>query len=563
MIAISMKLSMNRIQTVLVIIFVAITILLVSVCDRKQDQVFRDEDLGFRPNILWITCEDMSPHLGCYGDSLAKTPNLDQLAQEGILFTNVYSVSGVCAPSRAAIITGLYPTSFGAQHMRTLARTASIDKVTDPEALAIPVYEAVPPPDVKCFPEYLRAAGYYCTNNHKTDYQFHPPLTVWDENSSKAHWKNRKPGQPFFAVFNIEITHESQIWQRADDPLITDPKTVPVPPYYPDSPVVRRDLARMYDNITLMDQQVGKFLAELGSVGLRDSTVIFFYSDHGDGTPRAKRWVYDSGIHVPLIVRFPGKEGAGKIVDEMISFIDLAPTVLSLAGISIPDYMHGRAFLGNQEGKEPEFIFAARDRMDPAIDNMRAVRDKRYKYIRNYLPERPYVQFIPYRDQMALMQELFKFERENKLDDVQKIWFSKTKPEEELYDLKNDPYEIKNLATDPEYINILKRMREAHEQWKIKFDPYSLIPESDLVKLLWPPDGVQPVTEPVQFSMENNILYLFCDTRGASIAYQLSSQNNKDRWQLYSSPVDFEKGDTLKAVTIRIGYKQSPVNTYY
>lgn len=185
------------------------------ICFSCKSKIRDGIDYPDRPNILWITCEDMSPHLGCYGDSLARTSNLDQLAQEGILFTNVYSVSGVCAPSRAAIITGLFPTSFGAQHMRTLSRTASIDKVTDPEALAIPVYEAVPSPDVKCFPEYLRAAGYYCTNNHKTDYQFQPPITAWDDNSSKAHWKNRKPGQPFFAVFNIGITHESQIWLKA------------------------------------------------------------------------------------------------------------------------------------------------------------------------------------------------------------------------------------------------------------------------------------------------------------------------------------------------------------
>jgi len=516
-----------------------------------------------RYNILWVTCEDMSPHLGCYGDTLARTPNLDRLAQEGIRFTNVYSVSGVCAPSRAAIITGLYPCSFGAQHMRTLARTASIDKITDPEALSIPVYEAVPPPYVKCFPEYLRAIGYYCTNNSKTDYQFHPPITAWDENGSKAHWKNRKSGQPFFAVFNIGITHESQIWQRAGDTLITDPASVPVPPYYPDSPVIRRDLARMYDNIALMDQQVGNFLAELNDAGLMDSTIIFFYSDHGDGTPRAKRWVYDSGLHVPLIVRFPGQEEAGMIVDELISFIDFAPTVLSLAGIDIPDYLHGRAFLGSRKEMEPEFIFAARDRMDPALDNIRAVRDKRYKYIRNYMPEKPYVQFIPYRDQMPLMQELHKFEGEDKLNDIQKIWFSKTKPEEELYDLEDDPYEINNLADNPDYIEILDRMRKAHENWKTNYDPYNLIPETDLVKLLWPPDGIQPITDPVRFSPENHLIRLFCDTDGASIAYHFSSQDNKNEWQLYTSPLKIVKGDTLKAVAIRIGYKQSEMSSYY
>jgi len=532
-----------------------------SGCSNTGSSGSENNDPGFKPNILWITCEDMSPRLGCFGDKLARTPHLDKMASEGVRYTHVFSVSGVCAPSRAAIITGMYPTSFGAQHMRTMKRTASIARVTDPVALAIPVYEAVPPPKVRCFPEYLRMNGYYCTNNSKQDYQFRAPVTAWDESSNTAHWKNRKPGQPFFAVFNITITHESQIWQRADDTAITDPDDVTVPPYYPDSPVVRRDLARMYDNIALMDAEAGKLLKELAQAGLTDSTIVFFYSDHGDGTPRAKRWTYDSGLRVPMIIRFPGAAGSGETVNDLVSFIDFAPTVLSIAGIDIPDYMHGRAFLGKQKSAAPDYIFAARDRMDPAVDNVRAVRDKRYKYIRNYMPERPYVQFIPYRDQMALMQELFRYEEEGKLDEIQQLWFRKTKPEEELYDLETDPYEINNLAADADYQDILAELRQAHNQWKEKYDPYSLVPETELLKILWPPDGIQPVTAGVQIEKKEDKLILSCETEGASIGFRAGTED-PGQWNIYTGPVTLGEPGIIECVAHRIGYKPSEIVTF-
>ena len=543
------------------IFFLFFTAIFHTGCKDASSAGYEIKSLKFKPNILWITCEDMSPHLGCFGDDLARTPNLDQLAVEGVRYTNVFSISGVCAPSRAAIITGMYPTSFGAQHMRTMKRTASIDKVTDPVALAIPVYEAVPPPEVRCFPEFLRADGYYCTNNDKQDYQFRPPVTAWDESSNTAHWKNRKPGQPFFAVLNIVITHESQVWMRAGDTLITDPDDVNVPPYYPDSPVVRGDLARMYDNIALMDAEVGRILKELDAAGLMDSTIVFFYSDHGDGTPRAKRWIYDSGLHVPMIIRFPGAARSGETVDELISFIDFAPTVLSITGIDIPEYMQGRAFLGKQKSGPPEFIFAARDRMGPAVDNLRAVRDKNFKYIKNYMPDRPYVQFIPYRDQMALMQELFRFEEEGKLDEVQQLWFRKTKPDEELYDLDADPYEINNIAKDPDYQEILGKMRVAHADWKEEYDPYNLVPETDLLKMLWPPDGIQPETTQVQVDYKNRVLKLSCETEGASIGYRMGRED-PDQWKIYTGPIKLGESGMMAIVAHRIGYKPTEVITF-
>jgi N-sulfoglucosamine sulfohydrolase len=425
-----------------------------------------EQEEPVKPNILWITCEDMSARLGCYGDQIAKTPNIDNLAEQGIVFTHAYSVSGVCSPSRAALITGMYPTSFGAQHMRTTSRTASIDQITDPELLAIPVYEAVPPPGAKTYAELFRQAGYYTTNNEKTDYQFHNPITAWDESSNQAHWRNRQDkDQPFFSVFNIFETHESRVWANASKPLLVDPEEIELPPYYPDSPAIRADMAIHYSNIIRMDSIVGTILHQLEEDGLAGNTIVFFYSDHGDGLPRMKRWTYDAGLHVPLIVRFPDGKDAGSVNEGLVSFVDFPATALSLAGLEVPGYMHGQPFLGDKKVASREYIFAARDRMDPALDCIRTVRDKRYKYNRNYMPERPYVQFLPYRDQMPLMQELFRFRDEERLDSVQQLWFRKNKQEEELFDLLADPHEIHNLAYDSSYGDIKSRLSSALDDW--------------------------------------------------------------------------------------------------
>ena len=329
-----------------------------------------------RPNILWISCEDTSPDLGCYGDEYATTPNLDRFATEGARYTRCFSISGVCAPSRSSIITGMYQTTIGTMHMRT---------------------RAVPSPEVKCFTEYLRAAGYYCTNNSKTDYQFEPPFTAWDESSTKAHWRNRAKDQPFFAVMNLTVSHESSIrmpesrrrrgGDRVPPEMRHDPGKAKVPPYYPDTPVTRRDWATYYDTVTAMDMQVADILKELEDDGLADDTIVFFWGDHGRGLPRAKRWIYDSGIHVPLIVRWPGRIEPGSVVEDLVSFVDFGPPVLSLAAVDVPSHMQGQPFLGDQKAAPREYIYASRDRMDEAYDLIRAVRDKRYKYIRNYMPE--------------------------------------------------------------------------------------------------------------------------------------------------------------------------------
>ena len=511
------------------------------------------------PNILWITCEDMSARLGCYGDPLALTPHIYKLADHGIRFTRVFSVSGVCSPSRAALITGLYPTSFGAQHMRTTSRTASLDKITDPELLAIPVYEAVPPVGAVTYAELFRRAGYFTTNNSKTDYQFHEPVTAWDECNNQAHWRNRgNNDQPFFAVFNIMETHESRVWQNADKPILVDPAAIELPPYYPESPVIRRDMAIHYSNIMRMDSIVGVILQQLEEDGLADNTIVFFYSDHGDGLPRMKRWTYDSGLHVPLIVRFPDGKDAGTVNSDLISFVDFAPTVLALAKLDVPEYMHGQPFLGAEVAEPRHYIFASRDRMDPALDCIRTVRDERYKYHRNYLPQRPYVQFLPYRDQMPLMQELFRLRNEDKLNPVQMRWFSQTKPAEELYDLENDPHEIDNIADDPRYQDIKMRLSAQLDNWILAMNDPLAMPEPDLLKRIWPPDGIQPYTQPVSVTEKAGFIGMHSDTDGASIAYQLNEKIGGQHWLLYTSPIPAISIDSIAATAIRIGFRQSP-----
>lgn len=505
-------------------------------------------------NILWLSVEDMSPRLGCYGDGTVPTPNIDRLAREGVRYTRAFATYGVCAPSRHSLIMGMYPSSTGAMAMRTWKRTSAIADIQDTALLNIPVYEATPPPYARCFSEYLRAAGYYCTNNSKTDYQFRPPITAWDESNSQAHYRHRTTeDQPFFAVFNNTKTHESQI-HNPTAPVVTDPGKVIVPPYYPDTETVRTDMAHHYDNIHEMDKWVGRLLDELEADGLLDNTIIFFFGDHGDGLPRAKRWVYDSGIQVPLIIRWPDGRQAGTINDELVSFIDFAPTVLSLTGLPIPDYMEGQAFLGPAQASPRQYIYAFRDRMDPAPERKRAVRDKRFKYIRNYRPDLPYIGFIPYRDRMLMMQEIMELDKAGKLGPDQWQFWAKSKPLEELYDTRTDPHEIHNLAANPHYADKLAEMRRAHQEFIDRFGDLGALPEGELIRHLWPPDGKQPVTAVPSVQMQGKLLALQCATEGASIAYRWAGD---ERWELYHKPFPVQKGKTLEIQAIRLGWEKS------
>ena len=517
---------------------------------------------GEKPNILWISCEDISANLGCYGDKYARTPNLDRFASQGCRYANAFTVFPVCAPNRSGVITGMYPTTIGTMHMRTKNKG----------------YEAVPPPNVKCFTEYLRAAGYYCTNCSKTDYQFATPFTAWDECGGRAHWRGRPKGKPFFSVINLTGTHESRNWPKAGEKLVHDPAKAPVPPYLPDTPVVRENFARYHDNITGMDRQVAKILKDLSDDGLGDSTIVFFWSDHGMGLPRGKRWIYDSGIHVPLIIRRPGVIKPGSVSDDMILSIDWGPTVLSLAGVKVPDHVQGRPFLGPQKAPPRRYIHAARCRMDETYDDIRCVRDKKFKYIRNYSPEKTYAQKIAYMDRMPAMKEWRRLNAAGKLTGPQKLWFAATKPREELYDIVADPHEVNNLAADEKYKDVLERMRAEHEDWTARTGDLGHMPEQELIRKIRP-GGRQPQTARCAVSPPGGkfsgpvTVTLTCPTKGASIGWTLGGARPaaKDRsgrkgkqprgtrdgagWTLYTGPFKLKKGATLRVKAIRYGFK--------
>jgi arylsulfatase A-like enzyme len=418
-----------------------------------------------RPNVLWITSEDNGPHLGVYGDRFADTPNLDRLGAQGMIYLNAWSNAPVCAPARTTIISGLYPPCTGSEHMRSITRL---------------------PPGMKMYPQYLREAGYYCTNNNKEDYNLQKPGKVWDDSSGKGHWRNRRPGQPFFAIFNFTESHESQIRKRPHTP-VHDPAKVPVPAYHPDRPEVRRDWAQYYDQLTEMDAQAGRILRQLHEDGLADDTVVFYYGDHGPGMPRSKRWPYNSGLHVPLIVFVPEKFRhlapkdylPGGKSDRLVGFIDLAPTLLSLAGIKPPDYMQGHAFMGPYQTPQQPYAYGFRGRMDERYDMVRVVRDKRYIFIRNYMPHKIYGQYVSYMFETPTTQVWKQLYDAGKLAPPQ-TFFWETKPPEELYDLQTDRDEVHNLAGSPEHQQILKRLRQAQRDLALTIRDVGFLPEGEI-----------------------------------------------------------------------------------
>lgn len=500
------------------------------------------------PNILWISAEDLSPRLACYGDSTISTPNLDKLAKEGVVYEHVYTSAGVCSPSRNAIITGRYQTSNGGQHMRTM-------HILESEAMGLPqMYNSVPPASIKCFPEYLRAKGYYTTNNVKTDYQFTAPPTVWDEVSDTADWKGRQEGQPFFSVINFTTTHESQIWARADHPLRVDPNKVPLPPYYPDNETSRKDVARHYSNLSELDDQVGEVLAKLEADGLLENTIIFFWGDHGDGLPFYKREVYRRGLHIPLIARFPNKENAGTRNSEFINAIDFGPTMLSLASIKTPSAMQGKAFLGTYKSSEDhEYIFGARDRIDSDYDRVRSVMDRKFQYVRNFEPEKPLYMDVEYRKGIPTMRMLLEMNESGTLNQDQSFWFQKTKPKEELYDWTNDPFQLKNLVDDPSMKELLIKYRNVMDNWISETEDFGAIPETQMLKNMWNSGQSPPVTaNPIVYNA-NSKTKIQCMTEGASIAFR---KKGSKRWEVYTEPIELEQSE-YETIAMRIGYEPS------
>lgn len=528
-----------------------------------------------RPNILWLVTEDMGPYIPSFGDSTIMTPNLSWLADEGVRYPHLFSPSGVCAPSRAAIATGMYPSSIGANHMRTTSYT---------DVTGLPSYEAVPPPEVRMFSQLMREGGYYCTNNLKQDYQFQAPVTAWDENGPYAHWRNREKDQPFFSIFNFTTTHESGLFEpygfrnnemrhyhsgdttyhqarwngrseEGETPVhVSKDLDFPIPPYLPDNEITRRDMWKLYNNIAEMDRQVGAILEQLRQDGLLENTIIFFYADHGGPLPRQKRLIYDSGLNAPMIIRFPHKQLAGTVDDQLISFIDFAPTVLSLTGQSLSSYLQGQSFLSD-DVKERNYIHAAADRFDGFTDAIRAVRDQQYKYIRNYRSDQGYYLPITYRERIPTMQELLRLRDEGQLNDIQAQWFREEKPAEELFDCINDPHELVNLADNPDYEEKLGELRLEMDRWIAAIGDQPNLPEAQLISQLWSGADVKPVTANPVIENSGGKLEITCNTVGASVGYQLvTDDSGPQSWHIYKEPLKLPTGTRIKVKSHRIGF---------
>ncbi|MGJ8691408.1 MAG: sulfatase family protein [Thalassotalea sp.] len=547
-----------------------------------------DANKNTKPNILWLVIEDMSPTLPDYGDMTIATPNISRLAKEGIKYTNVYSTSGVCAPSRAALALGMYPSSVGANNMRTTSNTAET---------GLPKYGAVPPANAKMLSHYMREQGYYTTNNLKEDYQFKAPANAWDESGVYAHWRNRAKDQPFFSVVNFTTTHESGLFEpygirkvesrhyfsddaervaklprhpndktsEAETPIHLPKNTkFTIAPYLPDTPIVQHDYWKMYNNLAETDRQIGAVLTQLEQDGLLENTIIFFYSDHGGPLPRQKRLIYDSGLKVPMIVRFPHKQYAGNVDDQLISFVDFAPTILSLTGETVPEHMHGQNFINNNSLSEKrQYIHAAADRFDGFTDVIRAVKDKQFKYIRNYRPEQGYYLPVTYREKIPTMQELLRLRAAGELSAAQAQWFRTSKPVDELFDTINDPHELNNLAGDVKYSKKLAELQAEMDKWLAEINDTPSLPEAKLVEKMWQGQSTQPKTEAALMSYQNDKVTIKSNTAGASIGYKIIENSYEPAsWEIYQRPFKLPKGAVLKTFAHRIGYQQSKILTF-
>jgi len=544
-----------------------------------------------RPNILWITTHDINPHLGSYtgiypGAEYAVTPNLDRLAAEGMRFDKAFSVAPICAPSRSAVMTGCFPTAIGTSHMRT---------------------KAVPPPEVRLLSEYFREAGYYVTNNSFTDFQVQTPPSAFDECSDTAHWRSRPDTDaPFFATFHGMATHESQIHLDetahaartidVPDEARHDPALAPLPPYYPDTETFRTVWARYNDLITQMDHWVGDILQQLAEDGLEQDTIVVFWSDHGMGLPRAKRWPNDSGLHEPLIMRWPGRISAGVVNDELVHVMDVGPTMLTLAGLDVPEHMHAVPVLTPNAAPVPEpneYVYGGRDRQGDAHDRSRTVRDRRHRLIRHYHPDRSPMPHMGYPDHLSTWAELRGIVSQeagqlsqghppDRLTPLQRTLVAPAKPEEELYDLDEDPYETRNLINDPAYHDTARRLRQALNSWLERYEDLGALDEEELLER-WRPGGVSPVTVEPDVRVVGQVITASSSTPGARVVWTADPPQPADtrtpteadamgspaeaigapiedhrRWHILSDTAPLIIGSASWLKACRLGYLDSP-----
>ena len=501
-----------------------------------------------KQNILWLVCEDQSLFFSAYNDSLAKTPNIDELASKGIVYDNFYAVSPVCAPSRSSIITGMYPTTIGTQHMRAYKKNKdSINSKTN-----LPFYSAVPKIKVQFFTENLRKSGYYCSNNSKEDYNMEISPLAWDESNRNAHWRNRQENQPFFSVFNFNVSHESRIWKEYKKHSLEEINKVILPPFFPNNNTIKNDFVTNYKNIEKLDVQIGKIINQLKEDGLYENTVIFFYSDHGGPFPRYKRSIYDSGLKCPLIIKWNEKTNETRN-KQMISFIDLAPTVLEITGSEKNNKMEGVSFY---KQSNREFIFASSDRFDEFTDRRRCVRNENFKLILNLDTNSPIGKPVKYRKQMKTMKIIDSLYENNLLEGYFNNWYKSGKEKYEFYDISNDPFELVNLIGDSNYFSNIIELKIQLKNW-IDSSDYGNMSEEQMLKEMWL-NGKRPKLEDPLVTENDNGIKIISNNKNSSVGWR---NNNSKDWKVYLEGEIIEPKNTFEILIFRPGY--SPLITTY
>ena len=497
------------------------------------------------PNFLWLVCEDQSLFFSEYGDSSANTPNINQLAKDGIVYQNCYTPSPVCAPSRSSLITGMYPTTLGTQHMRAFKKSGLDNEINSHNSL--PYYSAKPNKPIRFFTEYLRAKGYYCTNNSKEDYNMITSPLAWDESNKYAHWRNKHKGQPFFSVFNFNVTHESNLWENTITYSKEELENVLVPKIFPKNDGIKSDLLTNYKNIEKLDEKIGIIINQLKEDGLYENTIIFFFSDHGGPFPRYKRSIYETGLKVPMIVKWINDTIRGDN-NQLISFIDFAPTILDAAKIKLEFPFEGVSFFKKDQRK---YIYAATDRFDESLDMRRSIRDNRFKLIFNVDTTTPIYKPVAYREKMKTMQILDSLKQKQELNTYFSNWFYKNKQQFELYEVSKDYYEADNLISNPKYEKIYKTLRQLLFKWIDESD-FGNMKESDMLEYMFTNPISIPKLKMPKLVIKDKGIIIESNNQNTSVGWR---NKNEKIWNIYTENDLIYPKDNFEILLFRPGYE--------
>ena len=497
------------------------------------------------PNFLWLVCEDQSLFFSVYGDSNAHTPNINALAEDGVIYKNCYTPSPVCSPSRSSLITGMYPTTIGTQHMRAYKKSAA--KNTKNSHNKLPYYSPKPEKPVRFFTENLRANGYYCTNNAKEDYNMLCSPLAWDESSKTAHWRKKEVGQAFFSVFNFNVTHESKIWKNNEEYTKEELENIRAPYIFPENDEIKSDVLTNYKNIEKLDAKIGVLLNQLKEDGLYDNTIIFFFSDHGGPFPRYKRSIYETGIRCPMVAKWIGQKNT-KQTYQLVSFVDFAPTILDVAKIQSDVSFEGVSFYNKDQR---DYVYAATDRFDGSLDMRRSIRGSDFKLIYNGDTTSPVYKPVNYRQQMKTMRVLDSLQDKQELNTYFSNWFSKNKDRFELYEVSEDYYEANNLMPYPEYERIFKTLQQHLFTWMEESD-FGNLSESTMLDSMFTSSMTIPKLNMPKLILNETGCLIESNNLYASVGWR---NKNERVWKVYRANELIQPKDDFEILLFRPGYE--------